>query len=147
MSAEQPQGGGGGIMSSKIMGMPTIVVVGVVAVVAYFLFFRKSSASAGSPSTSGGGGTATSGNTTIDKGAIQVTVKQGNPQPRPHVRPFKTQWHTHPTIPPRKKGAPHPAKKKTLHTVHRKPATKKTPSGLNPQPENHKKKKKPVLTN
>jgi hypothetical protein len=83
MSEMAPEGGAGGgsLFSKKVMGIPVfLLVIGAAAIVGYLYFKNKSgSQSAGSPSTSGGGGTITSGNTTIDKGAVQVTVTQTPP--------------------------------------------------------------------
>jgi PASTA domain len=74
----ESQQGGGGIMSGKIMGMPSLVFVALVAAAAYFLFFRnKSTASAGGTSDAGSSDTLTSGATTVDTGAVQVTVNAG----------------------------------------------------------------------
>lgn len=107
----------------KIMGIPVIVWVGIVALGAYIFITHRSSQSAGSPSTSGGGGTATEGNTTLQKGAITVTVSQTNPQPKPPVHGRKTVVGTHPNIPPRTRGAPHPSKKPDVHKTTRKPGS------------------------
>lgn len=98
----------------KIMGLPVIVWVGIVALGAYFIISRRSQ-SAGSPSTSGGGGTATEGNTRLDKGAVTVTITQTNPQPKPPVTKRRPVVGTHPNIPPRTRGAPHPSKKPGVH--------------------------------
>jgi hypothetical protein len=83
MDPEQPGG------SHRIMIL--LLVAGGAAVLAYFLFFRNSSSAGGS--TSGGGGTITSsGSTTLQTGAVQVSVTQNpdtsgqtttNPQPTP----------------------------------------------------------------
>lgn len=98
--------------------MRSLLIVAAVAVGAYFLFFRNSSSSAGSPSTSGGGGSITTGNTTVQSGAITVNVSQpqgaededtgsggssgggggtggGNPQPKP---PRQTKIPGHHTL-------------------------------------------------
>lgn len=151
MDPEAPPGGGGGLMGSKIMGIPTIVWVGGVALIVYFLFFRNSSGSASGVSTSGGGGTATSGNTTIDKGAIQVSITQGNShQPKPPVRGRRPGHHSHlpgglnpgglnKPYPPRGK---HPHKKRDiLPTEHRPPSKRPHPGEI----KRHK--KKPVIEN
>lgn len=68
---------GGGIMSQRVFGMPMPLVIAGVGLIVYFIFFRNSSSST-QPSTSGGGGTITTGNTTIDKGAVSISVKGGN---------------------------------------------------------------------
>lgn len=144
MAPEPGADGGGGMLTKKIMGIPVVVWVGGIALIAY-LYLRNRSGSAGSPSTSGGGGSVTTGSTRIDKGAIQVTITQGNPQPHlPHLHHRRTTWHTHPTIPPRKRGAPppHKNKHKILHTVHRPPS--KRHHGNENVPKH---KKKPVITN
>jgi hypothetical protein len=77
----------GGFLHSKIFGIPAIVVIGGIGLIVYFIFFKNSSStSSGSPSTSGGGGSVTTGATTIDKGAVQISVTQepgGNTQPAP----------------------------------------------------------------
>lgn len=87
----------------RVFGLPLIVWVGIVAVVAYLWFSRRSKGSGGGllgrvtggGSTSGGGGTATSGSTRIDKGAVSITVNQGNAgkknhQPKPPVHGKKS---------------------------------------------------------
>jgi hypothetical protein len=142
--------GGGNFMTKKVMGLPIIVWVGGAALLAYIYFRSRSSASAGSPSTTGGGGTATTGGATLQKGAVQVTITQESPQPKPPVRGRQPGWHSHPSIPPRKKGATpvphhpatHPKKPKPMPTVHR-PPSKKHHGNVNVP----KKKKKPVITN
>lgn len=68
-------------ITRKVMGLPAFVWVGIIALGAYLFISHRSSSSAGSPTTTGGGGTATSGATKIQKGAIQVTIQQANPQP------------------------------------------------------------------
>jgi hypothetical protein len=106
MSPEDGAGGGmGGIFTAKIMGIPGIVWLIGAAGIAYFIFARKSSAaSAGSPSTSGGGGTITTGQTTIDSGAVTVSVSQGgsgdtsNPQPTPTPPPKKSTGSATPVV-------------------------------------------------
>lgn len=80
MATEPATGGGGNFFTAKIMGIPGVVWLIGAAAIAYFLFARSSSSgSAGSPSTSGGGGTVTTGQTTIDSGAVQVSVSQSGP--------------------------------------------------------------------
>lgn len=67
---------GGNFFTQKVMGLPMIMWIAIVAGGAYFLFMRNSSAGQGSPSTSGGGGTITTGSTTLQKGAVAITVTQ-----------------------------------------------------------------------
>jgi hypothetical protein len=96
--APESGGGGGNLFTGRIMGIPGVVWLLGAGVLAYFIFFRKGSAGAGG-STSGGGGTIdTSGTqTTLQKGAIAVTVSQTdnnpatakNPQPTPKPPPRK----------------------------------------------------------
>jgi hypothetical protein len=90
-----PNEGGGGIMSHKIAGIPTVLIVGVVGLIAYFVFFRNSQSGV-NPATSGGGGTITTGNTTIDTGAVQVTVSQGGTH---NAKPGKKPPHKKPPPP------------------------------------------------
>lgn len=77
MPAEPGGSGGGGLMGSKIMGIPTIVWVGGIALIVYFLFFKNAN-SGSTPTTSGNPGTntQTTGATTLDSGAVTVTVNQ-----------------------------------------------------------------------
>jgi len=79
MDPEEGQGQPG------IMHIPWWVWVAGAAVLAYFLFFRNSSSSDAAGSTSGGGGTITSGNTTVDSGAVTISVNT-NPQPTPPTK-------------------------------------------------------------
>jgi PASTA domain len=75
MSMPPGEGGGGGIMSSRILGIPTLVWVAIAALGAYYLFFRnKSGATAGGTSSAGSSDTLTGGTTTVDSGAVQVSV-------------------------------------------------------------------------
>lgn len=76
---EQEQGG--------FHGMRMWLIIGGIAVVAYLFLSRKSSSSgsAGSPKTTGGGGTvSSSGATTLQKGAVTVTVTQTTPNLSAH---------------------------------------------------------------
>lgn len=97
----------------RVFGLPLIVWVGIVAVVAYLWFSHRSGNSGGGlfggltgggASTSGGGGSATSGNTRIDKGAVQITVSQDpahhrhNHQPKPPVHKKKSAMTTVPDV-------------------------------------------------
>ena len=109
--------GGGGFLIGKIMGIPTIVWIAIVGIGAYFLLSRGSSSGA---SSSGGGGTATqSGTTDIQKGAIQISVSQENPnkaQPKPPVHKKIITHHKHPV-----RQHPHhpPVKHPVKHPPHR----------------------------
>lgn len=81
-------------LTNRVAGLPVIVWVGIIALVALWWFSRKKggglfggSGAGGSVTTSGGGGSASAGRTTIDKGAVQITVTQGTQkQPGPPVR-------------------------------------------------------------
>lgn len=127
-----PEGGGyapeGNIAMRRVLGLPLIAWLGIVALGAY-LYLNHRSNSAGSPSTSGGGGTATEGATTLQKGAITVTVTQQNPQPGPRVPGRRSVVGTHPMIPPPGTGSPHPSKKPQVHRTTRKP-TSPNPGGV-----------------
>ena len=100
----------------RIFGLPVIVWVGIVAVIAFIWFSRRNSSSGGSGilgggSSSGGGGSATAGNTTIDKGAVTISVTQGNKgQPKPPVRGKKSVVAV-----PDVRGMRYPAAAKELH--------------------------------
>lgn len=77
-----------------------LLIIAAVAAGAYFLFFRNSSASAAAPTSTGGSGTITTGNTTVDSGAVTVNVSQngessGGGQPSP---PGQTQIPGHYTL-------------------------------------------------
>jgi hypothetical protein len=110
MSSMAPEtgtsGGGTNFFTQKIMGIPGVVWLIGAAAIAYFLFARSSSSSgsAGSPSTSGGGGTITTGQTTIDQGAVQVSVSQtgpsgaSNPQPTPTPTPKTSTGNASPVV-------------------------------------------------
>lgn len=79
--------GGGGFMSQRWFGMPAPVVIIGVALLAYFLFFRNSGG-IGQGSSAGGSDTLTTGNTTVESGAVRVVVNAGNngednDQPKP----------------------------------------------------------------
>lgn len=73
---EDQGGGGGGFMSQRWFGIPAPLVIVGVALIAYFLFFRGSGG--GGTSTAGGPDTQTVGDTTIDTGAVQVSVNTGS---------------------------------------------------------------------
>lgn len=101
----------------RVLGLPLIVWVLIVAVVAYLWFSRSQSGGgllgglSGGGSTSGGGGTATAGNTTIDKGAVTISVSQGsNKQPKPPVHRKKSVVAV-----PDVRGMRYPAAAKSLH--------------------------------
>lgn len=66
--------------------IPAIVWIGGAALLAYLYFSRSSSSTSGKPLTGGGGGTITTGNTTIKKGAVDISVMmngQGTGQEQP----------------------------------------------------------------
>lgn len=77
MPPEAGPGAGGGL--PRPLGIPVLVWVAAAAVIAYLVFFRGKGQSAGSPTTTGGGGTITTGDTTIDRGAVTVSVTQKGP--------------------------------------------------------------------
>lgn len=77
---------------SHPLGVHWLVWLGIAAVGAYFLFFRNSSGG----STSGGGGTITTGNTTVDRGAVTIKVSQGQPQPPTTGKTTGLYFHSHP---------------------------------------------------
>jgi PASTA domain len=94
--------GGGGLMGSRILGIPVLVWVAGAALIAYFIFSRSSSGSSGGgTSTAGGSDTLTTGNTTVESGAVRVVVNAGNdtdnPQPKPPVK-GKTRTVTVPEV-------------------------------------------------
>lgn len=76
-------------LTNRVAGLPVIVWVGIIALVTLWWFSRKKKGGGigGSVTTSGGGGSASAGRTTIDKGAVQITVTQGDrEQPGPPVK-------------------------------------------------------------
>ena len=93
------QPGAGNIFTNRILGIPGVVWLIGAGVLAYFIFFRNRGQSAGSPSTSGGGGTITTGNTTIEKGAVTVNVSQ--PQSSTETETTNNQGQPGPKPPPR----------------------------------------------
>lgn len=103
----------------RIFGLPVIVWIGIAAVIAFIWFSRRNSSSggggllggSGGDTSSGGGGSATSGNTRIDKGAVSITVTQGNKgQPKPPMR-HKKSFVAVPDV----RGMRYPAAAKELH--------------------------------
>lgn len=100
-----------------------LLIVAAVAVGAYFLFFRNSSSSTGGASS---GDTQTTGATTLQKGAIAITVSDNTAADNdPTKKP-----------PPKKK----PPKKKPVHKVarevhHPKKVTHPGTHEVNPQPK------------
>lgn len=127
MAPEAPAGGDN-FLTRRIMGLPVVVWVGVVALGAYLFISHRSSSANGAVSESGGGGSARTGNTTIDKGAIQVTITQANPQPKPPVHHKKKTEHkparhpgpVHKVTPPHTKPRPIPPPRRGGggHKVH-----------------------------
>jgi hypothetical protein len=82
VSEQAPEAGatGGGIMHQKMMGIPVPLLIIGGALIAYFLFFRNSSSSSSgtaASSTAGANDTVTGGTTTVDSGAVQVSVNTG----------------------------------------------------------------------
>lgn len=134
MSEPLPPGEGGDAgnpVMRRVAGLPIIVWVIIVAIAAYLFISRRSGGSAVGPSTSGGGGSASeSGTTTIDKGAVQITVTQ-NPlskgkqkQPGPPVRKKK-----HLVTVPNVIGEPWPLAERKLRARHLTPERKQPYSG------------------
>lgn len=85
MNPDQP--GGGNFFTNRIMGVPVFVWIGGIAILAY-LYFRHTQQQNVPATTSGGGGQLTTGNTTLQKGAIHITVNAAHgdddDQPKPH---------------------------------------------------------------
>lgn len=100
----QPDGQSTNPIMRKVAGLPVIVWVLIVAAIAFIWFSRRGGGLFGGSkssgiNTSGGGGSATSGRTTIDKGAVQITVTQGNrKQPGPPVHKKKSRMVTVPNV-------------------------------------------------
>lgn len=108
MDPEAPQPGGNHRM------LIIIGIAGAIALVAY-LYFRNQSGG-GSPSTSGGGGSVTSGATTLDKGAVTISVTQ-NPQPKPPTKKKKVTHAAH-NPPSVSRVNRSPAVKHKIHQIH-----------------------------
>jgi hypothetical protein len=83
-----PPEGGQSFLTMKFMGIPALVWVAVVAGVAYWLYSRNASSTAAAGSSSAGSSdTLTTGNTTVDTGAVSISIDaSGNSdQPTPPV--------------------------------------------------------------
>jgi hypothetical protein len=95
MAPEETGGDGGSFLTRKVLGMPAFVWLALAAAAAYWYFSRHSSSSAagagaGSGDT-GGSGTVTTGGTTVDTGAVQISVDTGGQdQPQPPTTGNKT---------------------------------------------------------
>lgn len=92
-------------LTNRVAGLPVIVWVGIIALVALWWFSRKKGGglfgggSGGAVTTSGGGGSASGGRTTIDKGAVQITVTQGEQkQPGPPTKKHRRSMETVPEV-------------------------------------------------
>lgn len=76
MPADPPAGGGGGsFLTAKFLGIPALVWIAGVAAIAYWLYYRNSAASGGAASsTAGANDTLTTGDTTVDSGAVSISI-------------------------------------------------------------------------
>lgn len=89
-----PESGGGNLLTNRYFGIPGWVILAGVGVLAFWWFSRQSGgglSGGGGSSSAGSNDTLTTGDTTIDSGAVQVTVTTGdvtnNPQPKPPKKP------------------------------------------------------------
>lgn len=112
---------GGGFLTQRFFGIPAWVFLLGAAALAYWYFSRQGGIGGGGASSSAGSNdTLTSGNTTVDTGAVQVTVNTGNTQPGPPSR-GKTTTVTVPDV----VGKPYPSAAQTIRQAGLKPVKQK----------------------